>query len=233
MNRAESAELRRWIDELPGQSFFFTHEIPGWDPSLRFTLTRIAADPCHPVARVAHGFYCKRWHQNWPTEDQIDAVNTRLASLYMVGRGGGAANWNALNLVGWTAQHPWRKDVSCLGRPPKSPWEHTRFVQRNNERRSELSWAEITLLEALRMFDHSDLEWAEAVEVITSGDYLGRLRFNAEVAGERLRWGAIGEIRQPAAFHERVEQLCAVLPAQDSFTAWQSRLTTGHSLTHA
>ena len=223
----ESSALREWLGLLPGQSFFFTDEIPGWAPSLRSTLARIAADTDHPVVRVAHGFYCKRWHQDWPAEWKIDFVNTRLACLHFAGGGAGAANWNALNLVGWTAQHPVRKDFSCFGRPPRSPWSHTRFVQRLNERRADLTWAEITLLEALRMFDHSDLDWDEAAGVIISGDYLSRLRYDAEVERDRLQWGSDGEVRQPAAFHDRVSELCAAIPAYDSFEAWRLRAAEG------
>ena len=110
-----------------------------------------------------------------------------LGGLRFAGAGAGLANWQALNLVGWTAQHPRRNDFGCVGRPPRSPWGHTQFVHRSNDRRCELGWAEVTLLEALRMFDHSDLEWNAAVETVSSGDYFGRLRYDAEVDSERLR----------------------------------------------
>lgn len=220
---AESSALREWIGALGGQSFFFTDEIPGWTPSLRTTLARIAADPDEPIVRVARGFYCKRWHQDWPAEHRIDFTSTRLASLHFAGIGAGAANWNALNLVGWTAQHPARKDVACLCRPPRSPWAHTRFVERSNQRRAELSWAEVTLLEALRMFDHSDLGWDEAVGVISGGDYLGRLRHDAAVDRGRLAWAADGEIRQPRIFRERAHELCSAIPRHDSFARWRAR----------
>lgn len=220
----ESSELRDWLDGLPGQAFFFTGDIPGWSSSLRSTLARIAAEPDHPVVQVAYGFYCKRWDQSWPAESRIPAVNTRLASLHYAGLGAGAANWNALNLVGWTAQHPCRKDVSCVGRAPRSPWGHTRFVQRSNQRRADLSWAEVTLIEALRMFEHSDLGWAEAVGVIASGDYLGRIRYDAEVDRERLLWGSQGEAKQPAAFHDRAEELGEFMPPFDSFADWRQRM---------
>ncbi|WP_419944083.1 hypothetical protein [Candidatus Poriferisodalis sp.] len=219
----ESAALRDWLDGLPGQAFFFTDEIPDWTSSLRSTLSRISADGDHPVVRVAHGFYCKRWHQDWPPEDRIDAVNVGLGSLHFGGTGAGAANWNALNLVGWTAQHPVRKDVCCLGRPPRSPWPHTRFVERLNERRADLTWAEVALLEALRLFDYSNIDWDEAVGVIASGDYLCRLRYDAEVDRDRLRWAAEGERRQPHAFHARVAELCASIPEFDSLAAWRHR----------
>lgn len=216
-------ELRAWIDLLPGQSFFFTDEIPEWESSLRFTLGRIAADAEHPVMRVSHGFYCKRWHQDWPAEHQIDYVSTRRAALHFAGAGAGAANLNALNLVGWTAQHPALKDICCSCRPPPSPWGHTRFVQRLNERRNDLTWAEITLLEALRLFELSDLDWGDAVGVISSGDYLGRLRGGAEVDSERVLWASEGETRQPRTFHDRARELCSVIPPHDSFNAWRSR----------
>ena len=208
---------------LPGQSFFFTDEIPGWAPSLRSTLARIAADTDHPVVRVAHGFYCKRWHQDWLAEWKIDFVDTHLGGIHFAGAGAGAANLQALNLVGWTAQHPCRNDFGCLSRPPRSPWPHTRFVQRNNERRSDLSWAEITLLEAIRGFDMGDVDWAEAVAIVATGDYFGRLRYEAVVDKERLRWGADGELRQPGVFHDRVEAIFAAMPTRDSFAEWSAR----------
>ena len=83
--------MREWLCLLPGQSFFFTDEIPGWAPSLRSTLARIAADTDHPVVRVAHGFYCKRWHQDWPAEWKIDFVDTHLGGIHFAGAGAGAA----------------------------------------------------------------------------------------------------------------------------------------------
>ena len=219
----ESSELRSWLDDLPGQSFFFTGEIPDWSPSLRATLTRIAADPDHPVVRVAYGFYCKRWHQDWPSESQIDYVDTHLGGVYFAGPGSGAAGWQALNMIGWTAQHPSLNDFCCLGRPPRSPWEHTRFVQRNNGRRSELNWAEVTLLEALRSFESSELDWDEASAFVASGDYLGRLRYDASVDSARLLWASQGELKQPAIFHGRTSELCSAMPAVDSFSAWSLR----------
>lgn len=223
----ESAALRDWLDGLPGQSFFFTDEIPDWTSSLRSTLSRISADCDHPVVRVAHGFYCKRWHQDWPPQDRIDAVNVGFASLHFAGAGAGAANWNALNQVGWTAQHPARKDVCCFGKPPRSPWPHTRFVERLNERRADLTWAEVALLEALRLFDYSDIDWDEAVGIIASGDYLGRLRYDAEVDRDRLHWAAEGERRQPHVFHARAAELCASIPEFDSLEAWRQRRFAG------
>ena len=139
-------------------------------------LARVAADPRHPVVRVARGFYCKWWHESWPAEFRLDFVDPHLGGLRFGGVGAGPANCQALNLVGWTAQHPWRNHFGCVGRPPHSPLGHTQFVQRSNDKRYELSWAEVTLLEAQRTFDHSDLDWDAAVEVVSSGDYFGRLR---------------------------------------------------------
>ena len=189
----------------------------------RSALARVAADPEHPVVRVARGFYCKRWHESWRAEFRLNFVDPHLGALRFGGVGAGPANWQALNLMGWTAQHPWRNHFGCLGRPPRSPWEHTQFEQRNNGRRSELSWAEVTLPEALRMFDHSDLDWAAAVETVLSGDYFGPLRYDAEVDSERLRWAACGQARQPSVSHERADSLCSALPRFDSFEAWRSR----------
>ena len=225
---AESSTLREWLDLLPGQAFFFTDEIPGWDTSLRTTLSRIAADPEHPVTRVARGFYCKRWHQDWPQEHQIALVDPHLGALHFAGIGTGPANWQALNMVGWTTQHPVTNDFGCLMRPPRSPWGHTTFVQRNNGRRAEMSWAEVALLEALRVFDKGDIEWLDAVEAIANGDHFGRLRYDAEVDAERLRWGAVGELRQPREFHERVDSLCSAMPPFSSFALWEARAITVH-----
>ena len=191
------------------------------------TLARVAADPEHPVVRVARGFYCKRWHEIWPAECRLDFVDPHLGALRCGGAGAGPANWQALNLVGWTAQHPWRNDFGCVGRPPRSAWGHTQFVQRSNGRRRELNWAEVTLLEALRMFDHSDLDWDAALDTVSSGDYFGRLRYDAEVDAERLRWAAVGEARQPGVFRERADSLCSALPSFDSFEMWRSR-TSAH-----
>ena len=215
--------MREWLDEQPGQSFFFTGEIPGWAPALRSTLARVAADPGHPVVRVARGLCCKRWHESWPAHYRLDFVDSHLGALRFASAGAGPANWQALNLVGWTAQHRWRNDFGCVARPPRSPWRHTRFVQRSKERCRELSWAEVTLLEALRMFDHSDLDWDAALETVSCGEYLGRLRYDAEVDSERLRWAAHGEARQPNAFRERADSLCSALPRFDSFETWRSR----------
>ena len=175
------------------------------------------------MVRVARGLCCKRWHESWPAEYRLDFVDPHLGALCFEGAGAGPANWQALNLVGWTAQHPWRNDFGCVGRPPRSPWGHAQFVQRHNGRRCELSWAEVTLLEALRMVDHSDLDWDAAMETASSVDYSGRLRYDAEVDSERLRWAAHGEALQPDVFRERADSLCSALPRFESFEMWRSR----------
>ena len=221
-----AADVRTWIDEQPAQTFFYADEIPGWSPAARSLMTRIAADPEHPVVRVARGFYCKRWHQDWAVEDRCKIADEVLGGLCYAGIGGGMADWQALNKVGWTNQVPCVHHFCCVGRPPTTPWPHTRFVQRNNERRTELTWAEVTLLEALRMFRRADIGWDKATELVVSGTYLGRLRYGAEVDRDRFVWGAAGELRQPAEFHDRVMSLAAVMPAHDSWDAWYVRFAS-------
>ncbi len=216
-----AARLRSWLDSLPAQTFFFAGEIPDRTSATLSALSRAAADPDHPVARIAHGFYCKQWHQDWPAEERLAVVNEELGALVYAGVGSGPSNWNALNLVGWTAQHPWRKDYSSLTPPRRSPWTARRFVARSNERRAGMSWAEVALLEAARMFDWCDLERDEAIDVIASGDYLYRLRYDAAVDRDRFVWGAAGENNRPAWFHTLIGDLAEAMPAHDAFRAKQ------------
>ena len=207
MARSRS-EAREWIDSLPAGAFFFASEVPGESVSVKPLLSRLAADPGHPVERQMRGFYCKAWSD----DDPVPFVDRNLGALRLAGPGGGGAGLFAVNRARWTYQHPCRHDFAVMGRPPVSPWPTVRFRRRSNLRRDVRSPAEVTLLEAVRYFDRSDpIPWGEAVDTVRTGnaeqsmEHLGMLRADA------IMWAAEGEHGMAPLFHDRVSEVCGAL----------------------
>lgn len=212
MARSRS-EAREWIDSLPGGAFFFTSEVPGAPVSVKPLLSRLAADPEHPVERQMRGFYCKTWSE----DDPVPFVDRNAGALRLAGTGGGAAGLFAVNRARWTYQHPCRHDFAVMGRPPVSPWPTVRFRRRSNLHRDALSPAEVTLLEAVRYFDRSDpIPWGDAVAAVRDGNVGHSLGHLGVLRADAISWVADGENGMTPVFHDRISEVCDALASADS-----------------
>ena len=202
------SQARAWIESLPGGAFFFASEVPGEPATVKPLLSRLAADPTHPVQRQMRGFYCKAWGEDEPSP-LVDRVS---GALKLAGVGGGGAGLFAVNRAGWTYQRPVRSDFAVMGRPPKSPWPTVRFRRRSNLRREALSSPEITLLEAVRHFDRAaPIEWDEAVAAVHAGMVERNLSRGGRLRPDAISWVAENERGAPAAFHDRIAEVCDAL----------------------
>ena len=211
-----TALARHWLDDLPGGSFFFASEVPGRSSVVRPLLSRLAADENSPIQREMQGFYAKLWHdEDNPRIPYADRVH---GALKLAGAGGGASSSFAVNWLGWTHQHPFRYDFAVVGRPPTSPWEFARFHRRSNTARSALTWAEVTLLEAIRSFGFLEcVPWDEAITMLVQGICQERLGEGVLFRGDLLQAVGKAEHSQPQAFHRRLSDAVEALgAAQDA-----------------
>lgn len=198
-----TSQARAWLDGLAGGSFFFASEVPGRSSVVRPLLSRLAADENSPIQREMQGFYSKLWHEG--DEPRIPYADQVHGALKLAGPGGGAASSLALNWLGWTRQHPCRYGFAVVGRPPTSPWGSVSFHRRSNAARSVLSWAEVTLLEAVRSFGFLEcVPWGEATAMLEQGVCQERLGEGVVLRGDRLASVGEAERSQPRAFHGRL-----------------------------
>lgn len=205
----QTAEARAWIDALPCGEFFFASEVPGSPSVVHPLLSRLAASEDHPVQRQMQGFYVKAWR---PGDPHFRCPSTEWGALKLAGPGGGSTGCFALNRVGWTDQIPCRYDFVALGRIPTSPWPYVRFHKRSNEDRISLTWAEVTLMEAVRSFDLVEcVPWAEALRSIAEGRCQARMRLGESLGAEAMLRVSEMEQCQPAEFHSRMTEVAAAL----------------------
>lgn len=199
-----AAAAKEWIDALPGGEFFFASGVPGRPAAVRPLLSRLAADEDHPVQRQRHGFYVKQW-------DSADESRAPLASephgaLKLAGGGGGGALAFALHRIGWTLQIPCRYDFAVVGRTPASPWPYVRFRRRSNSERVLLTWAEVTLIEAVRAYGLLEcIPWDSALDALADGSCIERMALGAIRSDEVLRVSEFEQC-QPSEFHRRMTE---------------------------
>lgn len=203
--QTDTGVAREWIDALPGGEFFFASEVPGRPAAVRPLLSRLAADDGYPVERQRHGFYLKTWDED--DESCVPVVNKPYGALRLAGIGGGGALAFALHRTGWTSQIPCRYDFVVIGRPPQSPWRHFRFRRRSNVERAALTWAEVTLMEAIRAYGQLEcIPWDEALESLSDGRCQERMRLGSVIRADEMLRVSEFEQCQPAEFHRRMAE---------------------------
>ena len=149
-----------YLENVPLGTFLKVDDLPGSRAAARQCLAREARDPHGMVARVAHGLYwrAKLYDQPFVTcagETKSGPDPMELAA-YMAGPGGGETSYGALRRFGLTLQITPRVWLAVVGRPPRSPNPNMiRFFGRSNETRRELTFHEVTLLEAVGCYGSS------------------------------------------------------------------------------
>ena len=210
----QTADARAWIDALPCGEFFFAAEVPGRPSVVRPLLSRLAAAEDHPVQRQMRGFYAKTWHAEDPT---FRFASKTYGALKLSGLGGGGTRGFALHRAGWTNQIPCRYDFVTLGRIPTSPWRHVRFHRRSNDERAALTWAEVTVMEAIRSFGWVEcVLWTEALESLANGRCEARMRLGAPIRAEEMLRVSDSEQCQSAEFHRRMHEAAEALRQRSS-----------------
>ncbi len=192
----------------PG-TWFWNREVPARPNIARTVLHQLKNDPKQGIWRVAQGLY---W-RGWPEDHAYHArgPSTQVGSLILAGPGAGLAGWSALNSLGWTLQCPVTVQVSvclpCKGRLPR-PIGSSVFYYRNcNSRRLDLTWAEVTVLEAIPMMWYSEEPWQECLDNLVSGVSETRLGWGSEFTNIRpqmLTWASETEAKVSADTLHRI-----------------------------
>lgn len=190
--------VREWVESRKPGTFFNLDAVPGTPRMRQTTLSRMVNEPNARLQRVARGIY--QWARrrdldgNWAPTKRPDIIVMLHAGRIV---GSGWCGVSAKYKLGWVHQVPVYGNVAVLrdrnGNIPKSPLPYVTYHSRSNQRRAELSWAEVTVLEGLRSYtilgdyDCVDrFEWELAMEKFTRGrwwdDYASQIRLDA------IRW---------------------------------------------
>ena len=212
----EAARVRDWVVALPHWSLFRLSDIPASSAVAAKTLSQLArSDPS--IERVAKGFYLRGDPEKVvPGYPQL--YHRATAAMIYGGPGSGYATVTAVNMVGWSWQGSARIQICVVGRAPRAQLPFCEFHARSNTARRNLTWAEVSLLEALRCFDSAaGYPWHEAVEFVCEGITNHKLGAGSLIrADELLRVGS-AERGADSRFRELLGELVDALPASIAF----------------
>lgn len=219
---SRSGAVREWVLALPADTAFRLADMPvglrGDAPRVLYDMTREYLE----VRRIFNGFY---WRGQDPRDGGLFTDYGHIAIAYG-GPGSGFAGASAVNRLGWSTQVPARTRIAVVGRAPEARHSSLGFVSRANALRRELTWAEVTLLEAVRSveliepafidweqdFDYRDLAWSHAIAAIVGGRSLDRLGRGAMLRPGAIRRAAACDRRPGRRFLDRIDQITADMP---------------------
>ena len=222
--QSRSAAVRSWVLDLAPCTVFWIHEMPR---ALAPYASRVLHDMVREytsIERICKGFY---WRgatiAGVPFMDRLGkGGHTGIACA---GAGSGYAHVSALNEIGWTTQRPNRAYISAVGRCPEAAVSGVAFTSSANSRRRDLTWAEVTLIEAVRHSDHAepsadyqfsetrptlgwrDAAWQEAMSALRSGWVVRCLGRGAVLRGPHVALAAETEPRPPEWFGPRIAEV--------------------------
>ncbi len=185
MARSETAVARDWILGLEPGTWFWNTDVPASTNVARTVLHRLKNDPNHGIEKVAHGLY---W-RGWPEGDTYHCLppSKRIGALIYAGPGAGLYGWSALNNLEWTLQCPAKIFVvSTRKQPPRPICSTVVYSTNSNWRRTELTWAEVTVLEAIHMFEYTEEPWHECLDHLVIG-----------ISAKKLGWGGPNILIRP------------------------------------
>ena len=212
----EAARVRDWVMALPHWSLFRLSDIPAGRAVAAKTLSQLArSEPS--IERVAKGFYL-RGDPETVVPGYPQLYCRAAAAMIYGGPGSGYATVTAVNMVGWSWQGSARVQICVVGRAPRAQLPFCEFHARSNTARRDLTWAEVSLLEALRYFDRAaGYPWRQAVETVSEGVTAIKLGAGSLIrADEVLRVGS-AERGTDGRFRELLADLVAALPSTTAF----------------
>ena len=209
-----AASVRDWVVGLPAWSIFRLGDVPGPRQIAAKTLSQMASrDP--RVERVAKGVYIRvenRWGKGTLAYDRAKVA------MSLAGAGSGYGALSAVNALGWNWQTPVNYQICVVGRAPRSQVRFCEFLSRSNEARRDLTWAEVTLLEAVRFSAYAGWDWDACVEIVADGSAVSRLGADALIRRDALI--GVGESERGAGdrFRRQLSSLIDALPATVSYS---------------
>ena len=202
-----AAAVRDWVADVPAWSIFKLSDAPGPRDVVAKTLSQMAArDPL--VERVARGIYMR---VDNPGRKGMLVYDRGRAAMAVAGPGSGYGALTAVNKLGWNWHPTVRLQICVVGRAPRSSVRLCEFLARSNEARRELTWAEVTVLEAVRFADYASWDWETCVAMVAEGAAATRLGAGAYIRGEALAAVGESERRAGARFRQRLRELTASL----------------------
>lgn len=161
------AAVRGHVDALPSGGYFWSKELPGNPSTARAETAKLAADPSTGVLRVAPGLYWKgdpaeAGEQRWPPP-------TERTALIYAGVGAGLAGWSAVRDLCWSHQGTRRQSIAVVGRRLRPFHPTVKFVTRRNRRRERLTWVEVSVIEALALFERVEYPWDQCMRFVARG----------------------------------------------------------------
>lgn len=153
--------VRETIERLPDGCFFRPKDLPGKSGTARAVLAKDYSDPGGDVRRVAPGFYWKGRQRTspWPVP----------VALAYAGEGAGQAEWTAVHELGWAHQGSRHSCIAVLERRLQPTHPTVRFVTRRSPERRRLTWAEVSVLEALPWMRYVEYPWETCLEMVARG----------------------------------------------------------------
>ncbi|WP_419925871.1 hypothetical protein [Candidatus Poriferisocius sp.] len=221
----ESARVREWVIARAERSWFRIGDVPASPGVAAKVLCEMAARG-DDVERVVKGIY---WRRGADERSALAAARKDFLAMAFVGAGSGFAGLTAVCRAGWAWQAAAQDMIAVVGHCPAPAYPGVRFFSRRNQSREELTWAEITVVEAVRSSrlaqpkskrweresdaSAASAAWVDALNSAESGQLAESLGWGAVLRPEAILETARQEVRQPRAFHQRIAELSERLPA--------------------
>ena len=188
MNRSETAAVKEWITGLEPGTWFKSRDVPVRSEITSPVLSRLHTDRSSGVWKIARGLYWRGFPEGHPRFGVPPSY--RYAALIHAGPGAGFYGWSALNNLNWTLQSPPKCHVSVVGRAPRPIRPTIVYHPNSNKRRESLSWAEVTVLEAVGMFKYGGEPWSECLETLTERASTAKAGVQNILRPSMLLWAA-------------------------------------------
>lgn len=213
---SQAAAVCEWVLARRPWTMFEIKDVPGDVRVAAKTLSEMARrDP--RVERVTKGWYIRVAPVG--STPYLVVRDEGKEAIRFGGPGAGYAALTAVNQVGWNWQPPIKRQVCVVGRAPRANMRFVEFRSRANQARRELTWAEVSVLEALRYFAYAGYEFDECVDWVARGYTTHRLGPGALIRAAELR--RVGETERGVGvndrFRRRLRSLTDSIPARVSY----------------